>query len=304
MALSFEFTTCLLSVENFSRRFYSRELAPVILSSHVLPSDTLLSRWSTGTLPATSDMLKRGFSCVYFPRRKKGEDAEPGPLTRHICVNYEVLEKLFHLPLKDAAREIGLSLTTFKKACRRFHVEYWPSRKRKRLTTQARRNAQTHGVDTTLHQQPVCAPAAPTLQTPGVHQDKRAATVSCTSPVWHDGSIAWSDTPGFCFSFSSNSSKVGDPFGAVFSSAAPEGLFPEDTMALDTGSYCEARHAWPAFQQGTFAPLDAPSCIDSFTTGQICIGAPMPEGQKMTGACGGEQGGATPLVAAPLSCVH
>jgi hypothetical protein len=66
-------------------------------------------------------MPKRARSCVFFPRQKKGEEAEH--VARHIIIDYEALEGLFHLPLKDAAREIGLCQTTFKKACRNFKIE-------------------------------------------------------------------------------------------------------------------------------------------------------------------------------------
>jgi hypothetical protein len=52
-------------------------------------------------------MPKRGKSFVFFPRNKEGPEAE-GAMTRHITVSYEDLEGLFHLPLKDAAQELGL----------------------------------------------------------------------------------------------------------------------------------------------------------------------------------------------------
>jgi hypothetical protein len=260
-------------------------------------------------------MPTKARSFFFFPRRKEGEDAEPGPLTRHICVNYEVLERLFHLPLKDAASEIGLCQTTFKKACRMFDIQYWPSRKRQNKTLIARRNAHANAFDaaiSTLHQEPVCALAAPALQTPMVHQDKHAGTVTCTSPVWHDGSIAWRGTSAFYFSFSANASssstvRASSELPDVFSSAAPEGLLQQASMALDTRSCGEARHAGPAFQHKTFAPLDAPPCIDSLSRGGICIGVPMPECLARTGPCGWEQGGATPLEEGPpreRSCVE
>jgi len=126
-------------------------------------------------------------------------------LSRHIRVSYEALEALFHLPLKDAAREMGLCQTTFKKACRRFHIERWPSRQENRAAAIAKINAQTDGVDAAImtpQQEPVCAPAAPTLQTE-VHQDKYAVTVSCTSPARHDGSSAGRHTSSFGMPFSS-----------------------------------------------------------------------------------------------------
>mmetsp|Transcript_32438 Transcript_32438/g.74090 ORF Transcript_32438/g.74090 Transcript_32438/m.74090 type:complete len:276 (+) Transcript_32438:187-1014(+) len=235
---------------------------------------------------APTDMPQSGITCVFFPRHKKGEDGESGPLTRYISVNYEALEGLFHLPLKDAAHEIGLCPTTFKKACRRLNLEQWPSRKRYSPTRPALGNAQADGVDAatrTLHQEPVWAPAAPTLQTTEMHQDKRAVTMKCSPPVWHDGSIVWSDASAFCLSFSSNASSrltvdasselrrdCPDPFGAVFSSAAPEGLLQQSSMALDTRSSGEARSAGPAFQHKTFAPPDAPSYRE-----QSCVEAVM-----------------------------
>jgi hypothetical protein len=65
-------------------------------------------------------------SCI-FASRRKGEDVDPdAPLTRHIEVHYKDLEKVFHLPLKEAAREIGLGQTTFKKACRSLNIVRWP----------------------------------------------------------------------------------------------------------------------------------------------------------------------------------
>mmetsp|Transcript_10826 Transcript_10826/g.26230 ORF Transcript_10826/g.26230 Transcript_10826/m.26230 type:complete len:218 (-) Transcript_10826:223-876(-) len=176
-------------------------------------------------------MPKSARTCVFFPRHKKGEDAESRPLTRYISVNYEALERLFHLPVKDAAHEMGLCLTTFKKACRSLNLEHWP-RKRYSQTRLALSNAQADGVDAatrTLHQEPVCALAAPTLQTTEVHQ-----AMTCTAPGWHDGSFAWSDASAFRVSFSSTASSRStlgaspelpwdcpDPFGAGFSSAVP-----------------------------------------------------------------------------------
>jgi len=192
-------------------------------------------------------MPKRGGSCLFLPRRKQGEDLDA---ERHISVSYEALEGLFHLPLKDAAREIGLCPTTFKKACRRFDLEQWPFRHNHGRIPFARMASLTDGVDAAfraLHQDSVCAPAAPTLQTTDAHQAMRAVTVSCTSQVWHGGN---------------------------FSSAAPQGLLQQASMALDTRSYGEARHAGPAFEH--FAPLDAPSYIDTLTRGRVVIGVPQP----------------------------
>jgi hypothetical protein len=169
-------------------------------------------------------MPKRDASLLFFPRQKEGKDVEPGPLTRHIRVNQEVIKGLFHLKLKDAAREIGLCPTTFKKACRRFHIKKWPSRQRQRDAVIGMR-----------HQEPGCVPAAHTLQTTEVHQDKRAVTASCTSHNWHDEFITWKNTSDFSVALSptaTSSSTV---------RASPE------------------LHGY----RKTVAPLDAPSNIDS-----------------------------------------
>jgi len=179
---------------------------------------------------------------VFFPRRKEGEHAEPGPLTRHIIVNYETLANLFHLPLKDAARELGLCPTTFKKACRCFNLERWPFRKGQSRIPLARRDS-TSSID------------------------------SSTSTV-----RASSELPRDC----------PDPFSAMFSSVAPEGLLQQASTTLDTRSYGEARYAGPAFVHKTFSPLDAPSCIDSSTKGRVFVGVPlsMPEGLPKSRAAG------------------
>ena len=244
-----------------------------------------------------TEMAKKKAWSVFLPRRKEGEDPN---VPRHISVSYESLEGLFHLPLKAAAREIGLCPTTFKKACRRFGLETWPFRNAssslagQRQAPIARRNAPTDGDD--------------------------AVKVSCTSPVWHGESTSL----GVPFSsIASSSSNVRasserhrdclNPFGAALSSAAPQGLpqglLKQASMALDTRSYDEARHAAPAFQLKTFAPHDAPSYIDAFTRSRVVIRVPLPtpEGLPTAEACGMAQGETTPLDAGPpreKSCVE
>ena len=166
----------------------------------------------------------------FFPRRKEGEEPDGRP-TRRISVSYEDLEALFHLPVKDAAREMNLCATTFKKACRSFGLEEWPFRKG--------RIAQT---------EPVYPPTPPTLQTSGMHPASRAVMVSCTSPVWLDGSSERRETSSFGFPHSNSS--VASSSSNVRASAGPsrDGLDPVNTvwsgpMALATRSYGEARHA-------------------------------------------------------------
>ena len=214
-------------------------------------------------------MAKGGAACVFSSRRKEGDADPDGSLMRHIFVKYEDLENLFHLPLKEAAREIGLCQTTFKKACRRHDIMRWP-----------------YVAIKTQHREPVYALAAPALQAMEVHQAKCVDTMSAGLPLWYDGSLA----AAVCFPFSATacssstvraSSEPGrdcpDPVGADLFSSAPEGQLQQASMAFDTG--------------------------------RVFIGVPlpMPDGLPTTGPSGGEQVGAMPLEAGPpreRSCVE
>ena len=203
-------------------------------------------------------MARGGAACIFSSRRKEGEDADPdGSLMRHIFVKYEDLERLFHLPLKEAAGEIGLCQTTFKKACRRHDIVRWP-----------------YTAIRTQHREPVHALAAPALQAMEVHQAKRVDTMSADPPLWYDGSLA----SAVCFPFSATacssstvraSSQLDYPisFGEDLSSSAPEGPLQRAPMALDAG------------------------CVF------IGVPLPMPGGRPTMGPRGGEEGGAMPLEA-------
>ena len=239
---------------------------------------------ATGTLRTTAaptDMPQMERSCLFFPRKEQAGNAEPEPLARHIRVNRKALEALFHLKLKDAAREIGLCSTTFKKACRRFQIEKWPSKRGQRDAAFAQRSAQTDDIDGAAF-------------------------------------LAWRDTPAFSFSFSATASSTPtasptklprdyratspklpldypDAFGAVFSSAScisigvpmPVGQHPngrdglttwhEETQAFLTGTLKETwNEETPGFLTGT-----------------------RKEGYDLAGACG-----AAPRVTAPTFAYH
>ncbi|KAJ1483741.1 hypothetical protein T484DRAFT_1799185 [Baffinella frigidus] len=69
---------------------------------------------------------KKPTSRVIFPRRKGGENYHSaGPVT----VTRQDLDSLTHLPLPIACKKLGLSATTFKKACRREGLMVWPFRR-------------------------------------------------------------------------------------------------------------------------------------------------------------------------------
>ena len=168
---------------------------------------------------------------MFFPRYKEGDLLESGLPTGPINISYEVLQDLFHLPLKDAARKTGLCTTTFKKACRHFDMKKWPFRRhpRGKPSAYARRNTQAGTAVRTLHRAPACAPAAPTLPTVKVHQDQNVTASRTTS----SSTVTASRTP-------SGSTTVSSPTGLL-------------QQALDTRSCGEAGHAGPPRE--TFAPL-------------------------------------------------
>jgi hypothetical protein len=55
---------------------------------------------------------------------------QPGSISHNVDVTYKALEAMFHMPTIEAAKELGLCTTTFKKACRMFNIARWPGRKR------------------------------------------------------------------------------------------------------------------------------------------------------------------------------
>jgi hypothetical protein len=209
---------------------------------------------------------------VFFPRRNPGEDAVPGHLTRPVSVNYEALESLFHLPLKDAAREIGLCPTTFKKACRRFSMHVWPFKKGQSRTPIARRSTQT---DDYRHQDNV--------------KKGEATSVYGAHPVWHDGSTAWMNRS---FSFSSTASSS----STVRAPSSPD-------LAGHAAPVFQLCPLPPVFRHTPFAPLDASSLARS-----IFVGVPIPSTTFEGGGgllpprpCGAEQGFEAPLEAGSCS---
>ena len=262
-------------------------------------------------------MPERETSCVFFPR-KEAED--PAHLTRTISISYEALEGLFHLPLKEAAREVGLCPTTFKKACRRFFVEKWPFRKGQSRNPNARKLARTEGAIAAIRlaQQSSASPTFEatevhtTRPATEVHQDMSAVTVSCTPPGWDASApceyftrrTSSSSTVPFSRITSSDSTsselQSSNPFGAVSSSAAPEGLAGLMQQAFDTRPWGEAENAGPSVQHKM--EVAAPSYIDSLR-GSLCIGMPVPACQPPAGSCGGQHGGTAPPEA-ERSCIE
>eukprot|EP00287_Rhodomonas_sp_CCMP768_P008111 CAMPEP_0196748276 /NCGR_PEP_ID=MMETSP1091-20130531/72962_1 /TAXON_ID=302021 /ORGANISM="Rhodomonas sp., Strain CCMP768" /LENGTH=212 /DNA_ID=CAMNT_0042095563 /DNA_START=22 /DNA_END=660 /DNA_ORIENTATION=+ len=79
--------------------------------------------------------------CVICPRRKgkaqEGKAPERGSGATPVTLSLEFLRPLFKKPLTVVSKELGLSATAIKKACRRFGVPKWPFRT---LTAKTSRN--------------------------------------------------------------------------------------------------------------------------------------------------------------------
>jgi hypothetical protein len=61
-----------------------------------------------------------------FPRRKAGDDIFPEKGRLPVKVDRETVESLFGVPQPDAARALGISLTSLKQVCRKLGVTRWP----------------------------------------------------------------------------------------------------------------------------------------------------------------------------------
>jgi HrpA-like RNA helicase len=63
-----------------------------------------------------------------FPRRKAGlkEASPPAKGRAPILVSYQAIASFFGQPQTDAARQLGISLTTLKQVCRKLGLTRWP----------------------------------------------------------------------------------------------------------------------------------------------------------------------------------
>jgi hypothetical protein len=87
-----------------------------------------------------------------FPRRKAGskEASPPAKGRAPILVSYQAIAPFFGQPQNDAARQLGISLTTLKQVCRKLGLTRWPymrpcksaSAKRMREAARAAKHAQ------------------------------------------------------------------------------------------------------------------------------------------------------------------
>ena len=69
------------------------------------------------------------------PRRRTWDRNRPKH--EEVDLTVEALTALFGMRLADAARSLGVSVTTFKAVCRRLGIERWPYSRRGRARGQA-----------------------------------------------------------------------------------------------------------------------------------------------------------------------
>jgi len=65
---------------------------------------------------------------LVFPRRGRKAGEAERKVQDPVLITYQVMQRLFHLPLTEAARQLGLSPTAIKGACRRLGIKKWPFR--------------------------------------------------------------------------------------------------------------------------------------------------------------------------------
>lgn len=62
-----------------------------------------------------------------------------GNTTSSVKLTREKLSEYFHLPMKDAAEDLGVCSTVMKKACRKYNINRWPNRKIKAIERVAKK---------------------------------------------------------------------------------------------------------------------------------------------------------------------
>ena len=70
---------------------------------------------------------------VLYPRRKPysvpEEGSVPGKRLKPVRIDHSTVLSLGHLPQPDAAKQLGISLTSLKHVCRKLDIERWPYQK-------------------------------------------------------------------------------------------------------------------------------------------------------------------------------
>lgn len=58
---------------------------------------------------------------------------QQNPKVRRVAITEDAIKSVFHLPISQAAQELGVGLTVLKKYCRIYEISRWPFRKLKSL---------------------------------------------------------------------------------------------------------------------------------------------------------------------------
>jgi len=130
-------------------------------------------------------------TATFYPRRKAWSSDQEGlkrtsSLPKPVVVSRGALEELMPLSLSQAALKVGLSPTTFKKACRRVGIGKWPYRPdyEKRNKTPRTPPLSTSASST------ASLPLSPTMS------DRRATTAHGSQQDGADACHAWPSPPG------------------------------------------------------------------------------------------------------------
>lgn len=126
---------------------------PISTAAQFPAASPLAMRLSTSPMTDSQAVDKRGTETpgsakrdstefvALYPRKKIGIQVQANP--DPVLLDKEALSALYHLPLKEAAKALGICPTAIKTACRKLGLTKWPYRK---LRKQSRRRmlAQQH----------------------------------------------------------------------------------------------------------------------------------------------------------------
>ena len=84
-----------------------------------------------------------GHSVILYPRRKNADHGnaavqQPQRGRKPIAIERSTLEAVFHMPQPDAAKQLGISLTSMKQVARKLGLTKWPYRRLCKLASQGK----------------------------------------------------------------------------------------------------------------------------------------------------------------------
>ena len=103
---------------------------------------------ATSNMRPSEPVQAKSSSFFLFPRRKQGAPgAQRGsPRSQQpVKLDYQTIQALFGMPQPNAARMLGIALTTLKQVCRRFGIARWPYTRTFYDTGRARQSSPVDG---------------------------------------------------------------------------------------------------------------------------------------------------------------